>query len=126
MQTGFEEVMLKKFTAFVALLLVSAAFIAGCDQQKALDQILSNPETKGYLMSRMMEDEQIKSEMANQLLADTAWVKTIIDRLGEQAANRELMLSELLAHDGMPDIMLEKMAENPDLRNKMREIGRRK
>ena len=117
---------MKKFTAFVALLLVSAAFIAGCDQQKALDQILSNPETKGYLMSRMMEDEQIKSEMANQLLADTAWVKTIIDRLGEQAANRELMLSELLAHDGMPDIMLEKMAENPDLRNKMREIGRRK
>jgi hypothetical protein len=117
---------LKRFLAFVAVLLVAAAFFAGCDRQKALDQILSNPETKAYLMSRMMEDEQIKSDMADQLLADTAWVKTIIDRLGEQAANRDLMLTELLSHDGMGEIMLEKMAENQDLKNKMKEIGRRK
>lgn len=117
---------MKKLLAFAAVMLGTAAFFAGCDQQKALDQILSNPETKAYLMSRMMEDEQIKSDMADLLLADTAWVKTMIDRLGEQADNRELMLTELLSHEGMGEIMLEKMAETPDLKTKMKDISRRK
>ena len=36
------------------------------------------------------------------------------------------MLTELLSHEGMGEIMLEKMAETPALKNKMKDISRRK
>ena len=120
------EVNVKKAVVFLVLTLVVGAFFIGCDQQKALDQVLQNPEMKTYMMTKMMEDAAIKDEITNQLLADTAWVNSIVGRLAEQMSNREMMMNTLLAHEGMGMIMLEKMSEDAQLKEKMKEIGRRR
>ncbi|MCP4581366.1 MAG: hypothetical protein GY839_07085 [candidate division Zixibacteria bacterium] len=117
---------MKKTLILIVVFASAAAFIAGCDQQKALDQILEKPEMKSYLMSKMMEDDAIKTEITNQLLADSAWVTEAVGRLTGQISNRALMFEELMKHDGMADMMLEKMAEDNDLKAKMKEIGRRR
>ena len=117
--------MKKILIAFLGVAVI-AILLAGCDQQKALDQILENPEMKSYMMTKMMEDENIKAEITNQLLADSVWVASIVDRLSEQLSNRALMFEQLMGHEGMADMMLEKMAEDEALKAKMKEIGRRR
>ncbi len=117
---------MKKLTVILALFILTAVFFIGCDKQKGLEQALQNPDSKKYIMGVMMEDESIKTEMAEYLLADTIWVDVIVNRLSEQIDSRELMFEKLMEHEGMADIMLEKMAEDPDLVKKMKDIGRRK
>jgi non-ribosomal peptide synthetase component E (peptide arylation enzyme) len=117
---------MKKALVFFALLGVMAVLIIGCDQQKALDQILQNPEMKAYMMTKMMQDTSVKAEITNELLADSAWVAEIVNRMGEQMTDRQMMLNTLLSHEGMGEIMLEKMAEDPALKSKMAEIGKRR
>lgn len=101
------------------------ALLTSCSQQKGIDQILQNPEMTKYLMAKMIEDSTIKAEITNQLLADTAWVSMIMDRLTGQMSNRELLMNKLLEHEGMGEIMLAKLAEDEQLRNKMKEIVKR-
>ena len=117
--------MKRLFSLLLGVALVATFFIS-CDQQKALDQILTKPEMKTYMMTKMMEDEAIKTDMVNQLLADSAWVNTIIERLSEKPGNRAMMFEKIIAFEGMADIMLEKMAEDPELKKKMKAIGRRR
>jgi hypothetical protein len=117
---------MKKALVFFALLGAMVILIIGCDQQKALDQILQNPEMKAYMMTKMMQDTSVKAEITNELLADSAWVANLITRMSEQMSDRQMMLNALLSHEGMADIMLEKMAEDPALKAKMGEIGRRR
>ena len=120
------EVSVKKAVVFVILVLAVGAVMTGCDQQKALDQILQNPEMKAYMMTKMMGDAAIKEEITTQLLADTAWVSEIVTKLADQMSNREMMMNTLLSHEGMGEMMLEKMSEDPQLKDKMKEIGKRR
>jgi len=113
---------MKKVVVFFIMVLAIGAIFVSCDQQKALDQVLQNPEMKTYMMTKMMQDEAIKTEMTNQLLADTAWVSSIIARLGNQMNYRETMMETLLSHEGMGEILLAKLAEDPQLKERMKEI----
>ena len=117
---------MKKIIVLVILLAAVLAIMIGCSKQTALDQITKNPEMSKALMTKMMEDPNIRADITNQLLADTAWVSMIMDRLTEQMSNRELLLNKLLEHEGMGQIILAKLAEDPELVAKMKEIVRRK
>jgi hypothetical protein len=117
---------LKKTLIITLIIAAITAFLSGCDQQKAIDQILENPQMKSYLMGKMMEDEAIKADITNQLMADTAWVSSIVGQLAEQHNDRILMFEKLLEHEGMGEIMLEKMAEDPALKTKIKDIAKRK
>ncbi len=117
---------MKKTLIFTLIIAAIGAFIIGCDQQKAIDQILENPQMKSYLMGKMMEDEAIKADITNQLMADSAWVNSIIVRLTDQQNTRTIMFENLLTHEGMGDMMLEKMAEDPALKTKIKEIAKRR
>ena len=117
---------MKKTLIFTLIIAAAAAFLSGCDQQKAIDQILENPQMKSYLMGKMMEDEAIKADITNQLMADSVWVNSIVVRLTDQHGNRIMMFEKLLEHEGMGDMMLEKMAEDSALKAKMKDIGKRR
>lgn len=117
---------MKQALILIVLVLALGILMSGCDKQKALDQILENPEMKAYMMTTMMQDEAVKEEITNQILADTAWSALIVARFSEQMSNRETMMTKLLEYKGMGQIMLEKMAEDAELKNKMKEIGRRR
>ena len=117
---------MKKSAMLFILLLAIGAVLTSCDQQEALDQILQNPEMKAYMMTKMMQDETVKQEITNQILADSAWSGMIVTEYAKQMSNREMMMTRLLEYEGMGLIMLEKMAEDDVLKEKMKEIGRRR
>jgi len=113
---------LKKLMFIGVVIIGSALLFSACDQKKALDQILENPEMKAYMMGKMLEDESIKTDMVNNLLADTTLTKTIIDRMMERLDNREYMFDKLLNHEGMIDLMLQKMVEDDELKKKNHQL----
>ncbi|MCD6163045.1 MAG: hypothetical protein J7K40_11620 [candidate division Zixibacteria bacterium] len=117
---------MRKLLTLLLITLIAAVLFVNCDRRKAIDQILEKPEMKSYLMSKMLENETIKADITNQLFADTIWVSSTINRLTEQMDKRQVIFEKLLGYEGMSDMMLEKMAENPDLKKKMRAIGRRR
>jgi len=116
----------RKAAILIILMMVFGAIFIGCDQQKALDQILDNPEMKKHLMTKMMSDESIKQEITTQVLEDSAWVSQIVTEYSKTMANRENMMNTLLEYPGMGKIMLSKMAEDEELKKAMKEIGNRR
>lgn len=120
------EVIVKKTVFLVILTMAISAIIIGCDQQKALDQILEKPEMKQYLMTQMMSDQSVKDGITAEILADSVWVSQIVTEYGKTMANREQMLNTLLQYPGMGEIMLSKMAEDETLRKAMKDIGNRR
>ncbi len=117
---------MRKAAILIILVSIVGAILVGCDQQKALDQILDNPEMKTYLMTQMMTDEGVKAEITTQVLADSAWVAQIVNEYSKTMANREIMMNTLLEFPGMGEIMLSKMAEDDNLKKSMKEIGNRR
>ena len=118
---------MRKVTILLVLAIVMGVIFIGCDQQKAIDQILQKPEMKQYIMTKMMTDEGVKEEITAGVLADTAWVNLIMGEYAKQMSNREKMMNTLLSYPGMGEIMLTKMAEDENLKKSMKEIsGRRR
>jgi len=120
------EVNVRKAAILIIMVSLVGAIFVGCDQQKALDQILQKPEMKTYLMTQMMKDEGVKAEITTQILTDSAWVANIVAEYSKTMANREIMLNAMLEYPGMGQIMLSKMSEDPELKAAMKEIGNRR
>ena len=117
---------MRKILTLLILTLIVAVLFVNCDKRKAIDQILENPEMKSYLMGKMLEDETIKADITNRFFADTIWVSSTMNRLSDQIDNRQIIFEKFLEYEGMSDMMLEKMAEDPELKKKMKAIGRRR
>jgi hypothetical protein len=107
------------------IVLVAGLAFWGCSKQTGLDQIMQNPQMKTYLMGKMMDDQSVKMEMIDKLLADSAWVSAFVDRLSKQMVIRDAAIAKLIGIEGVKENLLNKMAEDPALLAQMKELAKK-
>jgi hypothetical protein len=90
----------KKGISIGVLLLVLAGFlmISGCDQEKAIDTMMANPEISQRITQKMMENPEFKEKMMWMIMADTTMMG--------------MMMDSLITHHPMIDRMFDRMMEN--------------
>ena len=108
---------MKKAIAITILLFLLAGLfmISGCDQDKAIDTMMANPEIAEKITQKMMENPEFKENMMWMIMADTTMMG--------------MMMDSLITHQPMMNKMFDRMMENDwckeQIATKAREIRRR-
>ena len=115
---------MKKIAIIVLVVAASLIIVSGCSKQAGLDQIMSNPEMKSYLMTKMMEDQKLKVDMIDNFLTDSTWVNAFVDRLGQQTNARDIVLDKIVRQQGVGEMLLARFANEPTLKEMMKELSK--
>lgn len=70
---------MKKLFLVLSCGILSLFFFSSCDQQKALDQMLSKQEVAEMILSRMWEKPEMKAKIQEKVMKDQESVNKIID-----------------------------------------------
>lgn len=111
---------MKKVVAITILVL--GVMSVSCDRQKALDRVLSDPQMKTYIMGEMLKNEQTKAQLADSIFADKQITDSYLNDLVANENSRTDLLNRCLRADTTGDWIIGKLAENPNLAAKMRQI----
>lgn len=115
---------MKRLVVLAMIILAMAWLFAGCSQQAALDQIMQNPQMKASLMNKMMEDKAIQLSMIENNISDSAWVNAFVTQLSKQTNTRDIILFNLLQQPGASEMVLARLATNPEMKLKMQELSK--
>lgn len=114
-----------KKTVLLSVLILGMAFIA-CDSRSALDKIIQeDPEYRAYIMGRLLSYDDTRSALADTIFADEELFSARMDSMCQVDRSREMLLRHILAADTTGEWIVGKLAENPDIKQKMRNATRR-
>ena len=103
------------------LVLVSGLAMMGCDSRSALDKIIQeDPEYRAYIMGSLLSYDDTRAALADTIFADEDLFSSRIDSMCQVDRSRELLLRHILAADTTGDWIIQTLAEDPDLKQKMR------
>jgi PBP1b-binding outer membrane lipoprotein LpoB len=113
-----------KRVIFVVILAITLMLV-GCSKQRALDQVMEDSDMRSYLLQQMLADEGTRAEMADSILNDSEITDAFLSGLVENELERTDLLDRILVVDSTGEWITGKLAENPDLKAKMRAASRR-
>lgn len=115
---------MKRLTVLAVIILAITSMFAGCSQQAGLEQIMKDPQMKSYLLGKLMEDKAIQVSMIEKNISDTTWVNAFVAQLSKQTNQRDIILFELLQQPGASEMVLARLATNPEMKLKMKELSK--
>lgn len=114
-----------KRTVLIAVLILGLALIA-CDKQSALDKIIKeDPEYRANIMGKLLAYEDTRYELADTIFADEQILAARMESMCQNERSREMLLRYVLAADSTGEWIIGKLAENPDIKQKMRNATRK-
>ena len=92
---------MKKGIITIILLFLLAGFlmISGCDQDKAIDTMIANPEIAEKITQKMMENPEFKENMMWMIMADTNMMNMMMDSLITHHPMMEGMFGKMMEDD---------------------------
>jgi hypothetical protein len=108
------------------LLLISGLALVACDSRSALDKIIQeDPDYRAYIMGELLSYDDTRATLADTVFADEQLFWPRIDTLCQVERSREMLLQHIMAADTTGEWVFRTLAEDPDLKQKMRQISRR-
>ena len=108
------------------LVLISGLALIACDSRNALDKIIqADPEYRAYIMGELLSYDNTRAALADTVFGDQDLFWPRIDTLCQVDRSREMLLQHILAADTTGEWLLQTLAENPDIKQKMRQVSRR-
>ena len=100
--------------------------LIGCSKESALDKIIQDdPGYRSSIMGKLLAYEDTRAELADSIFGDQELFAARIDTLCQDEKTREGLLDYILAADTTGEWIVGKLAEDPDLKQKMRAATRR-
>jgi hypothetical protein len=114
-----------KKTVLILIVIVGLALI-GCSKESALDKIIQeDPEYRANILGKLLAHDDTRAELADTIFADQEIFSARMDSMAQNENNREMLLHHILAADTTGEWILGKLAEDPDMKQKMRTASRR-
>jgi hypothetical protein len=109
----------------IAITLLTVGLLAiSCDRQKALDRILADPQMKSYMLSEMLKNEETKAQLADSIFADKVLTDQYLTKLVADEGARTDLFNRCLQADTSGNWIISKLAEDPNLKAKMKEASK--
>jgi hypothetical protein len=109
----------------IAITLLAVGLLAvSCNRQKALDRIMADPQMKSYIMGEMLKSETTKAQLADSIFADRTITDQYINKLVANEYTRTDLFNRCLRNDPTGDWIIGKLAEDPNLKAKMKEMSK--
>ena len=109
---------MKKY--FLIAIVGIGLLILACDKQKALKQIMSDPQVKSNIMGQMLADESIRAELADSVFADKKVIDAYINNLISNEYSKNDLLNRILRTDPTGQWIVSKLAEMPAIKETMK------
>jgi hypothetical protein len=106
------------------MILIVGVVAFGCSKQKALDRILADPQMKSYILAEAMKNVQTRAALADSIFADRALTDAFINKLITNEYTRSDLVNRCLKVDPTGDWIINKLAEDPNLKAKMKEVSK--
>lgn len=92
---------MKKGIIIVSILVLLAGFfmVSGCDQEKAIDTMMANPEIAERITHKMMENPEFKEKMMWMIVADTTMMGMMMDSLITDHAMMDKAFGKMMEDD---------------------------
>ena len=92
---------MKKGIAMLTLLVLLGGFlmVSSCDQEKAIDTMMANPEIAERITQKMMENPEFKEKMMWMIMADTTMMGMMMDSLITDQPMMEKMFGRMMEND---------------------------
>jgi hypothetical protein len=114
-----------KKTVLILIVIVGVALV-GCSKESALDKIIQeDPGYRSSIMGKLLSYDDTRAELADSIFSDQELFAARIDTLCQDERTREGLLDYILAADTTGEWIVGKLAENPDIKQKMRNATRR-
>lgn len=106
---------MKKGIAVLALLVLLGSFLftSSCDQEKAIDTMMANPEIAERITQKMMENPEFKEKMMWVIMADTSMMGMMMDSLVTDHPMMDKMFGKMMMDDWCKEQISAKAREIP-------------
>ena len=103
-------------------------FASGCDQNKALEKMLSNPDITAKIMEKIWENPELKAKLAEKVLADPELQGKLMDQMLSNHNTMTTMMDKMMMDEWCKTTLTEKMkpAEKPKPTGKKKQFNHKK
>jgi hypothetical protein len=108
------------------LIVIMGLALIGCSNESALDKIIQeDPEYRANILGKLLAHDDTRADLADTIFADQEIFMTRMDNMCQDERSREMLLQHILAADSTGEWIIGKLAENPDIKQKMQRATRR-
>lgn len=99
---------MKKLFLILSCGLLSVLLFSGCDQQKALDNMLSKPELAETILTRMWDKPEMKAKIQEMMLQDQGSKNKLLDAMLQDSTAWGSMTDKLSSNEGFKTYLISK------------------
>ena len=100
---------MKKLVILLIPLLI-LAFLS-CSQEKAVQQMMANKEIATMMMTKMIENPEMKAEVLQKMMQDPAVIDQMMNSMVSDTSMAMTMIDKMMANDWAKDAISKKVAE---------------
>ncbi len=91
--------------------LVSLLFLANCSREKAMEQLMADPQMSQMIMDKIWNTPETKQQLVKMVMDDPESMNQLRQSLVADSTNAAMMLDMILANENLQEMIKGKTAE---------------
>jgi membrane-associated PAP2 superfamily phosphatase len=107
---GSDTLHLSKIGA-ILLIAVGLAFLvlfSGCSREKAVEQLMSDPQMSKLILEKMWQTPATKDTLVKMVMNDPESMKKIMESMVQDRSHAEAMMDMMMTNENLKDMLTEK------------------
>jgi PBP1b-binding outer membrane lipoprotein LpoB len=99
------------FCVGLAMILLSILVFSSCNQQKAIDTMMANPEMSTMLMKKVMDTPELKEKMMGMMISDTTFAAQMMDTIIRDHPMMDRMIERMMGDEYCKELISQRGKE---------------
>jgi len=98
--------------------LVSLIVVAGCSREKAMEQLMADPQMSQLIMDKLWSTPETKQQLVQMVMDDPESMNQLRQSLVADPTNAAMTLDMMLANESLKEMITQKTAELQQMKKK--------
>ncbi len=95
----------------IATSLVFVAILSGCSREKAVENLMADPQMSKLILDRIWQSPATKDTLVEMVMNDPESMNKILESVVQDSSKAASMMDKLMANEDLKDMLTEKTVE---------------
>ncbi|KPL02822.1 MAG: hypothetical protein AMJ73_08165 [candidate division Zixibacteria bacterium SM1_73] len=97
--------------SLIALTLAFLGILSGCSREKAVENLMADPQMSQLILDRIWQTPQTKDTLVQMVMNDPESMKKILESVVQDSIQAAAMMDRLMENEELQDMLKEKTAD---------------
>lgn len=95
----------------IAVGLVFVAIFSGCSREKAVENLMADPQMSQMILDRIWQTPETKEALVEMVMNDPESMNRLLESVAQDSSKAASMMDRLMANEELTDMLTEKTAD---------------